>query len=63
MDADPCGYCLIINNKEFEPQAKLKERTGSDIDCKKLRDRFVAFNFIVEERTNLKQEVIICSSF
>ncbi|XP_042280650.1 caspase-9-like [Thunnus maccoyii] len=58
MDAIPCGHCLIINNVEFEPQTKKGYRTGSDIDCNKLKRRFKAFNFNVEVRTNLKQEQI-----
>ncbi|XP_044214165.1 caspase-9-like [Thunnus albacares] len=58
MDAFPCGHCLIINNVEFKPQTKLSNRTGSDIDCNKLKRRFKAFNFNVEVRTNLKQEQI-----
>ncbi|XP_071398296.1 caspase-9-like [Centroberyx affinis] len=53
MEASPCGHCLIINNMEFEPR-NLKKRTGSDIDCDKLKKRFKALNFIVEVKPNLK---------
>ncbi|XP_037540252.1 caspase-9 [Nematolebias whitei] len=59
MDASPCGYCLIINNVEFEPKSELKVRRGSNIDCKKLERRFKAFNLIVEVKTNLKRNQIL----
>uniref|UniRef100_A0A3P8QAB9 Caspase 9, apoptosis-related cysteine peptidase n=1 Tax=Astatotilapia calliptera TaxID=8154 RepID=A0A3P8QAB9_ASTCA len=57
MDASPCGYCLIINNMEFEPHSMLKNRKGSNIDCEKLERRFKTLNFVVEVRTNLRQKV------
>ncbi|XP_067383868.1 caspase-9 isoform X1 [Channa argus] len=58
MDASPCGHCLIINNVEFEPESELRNRTGSNIDCDKLEQRFKALNFIVEVKSNLKQKQI-----
>ncbi|XP_013857242.1 caspase-9 [Austrofundulus limnaeus] len=58
MDASPCGHCLIINNVEFEPDSKLNNRNGSNVDCEKLERRFKALNFIVEVKTNLKQRQI-----
>ncbi|XP_061701122.1 caspase-9 isoform X2 [Syngnathoides biaculeatus] len=58
MDASPCGHCLIINNVDFEPESKLSNRTGSNIDCDKLERRFKALHFLVEVRTNLKQRRI-----
>ncbi|XP_076734199.1 caspase-9 isoform X2 [Maylandia zebra] len=58
MDASPCGYCLIINNMEFEPHSMLKNRKGSNIDCEKLERRFKTLNFVVEVRTNLRQKQI-----
>lgn len=61
MDASPCGHCLIINNVEFEPDSRLKDRKGSNVDCEKLERRFKALNFIVEVKTNLKRRVSIFS--
>ncbi|MED6277092.1 hypothetical protein CHARACLAT_009718 [Characodon lateralis] len=59
MDSSPCGHCLIINNAEFEPGSELSDRKGSNIDCDKLKRRFMALNFTVEVKTNLKQKQII----
>ncbi|XP_008411476.1 caspase-9 [Poecilia reticulata] len=58
MDSSPCGYCLIINNADFEPQSELSNRKGSNIDSEKLERRFLALNFTVEVKTNLKQRQI-----
>ncbi|KAL4623775.1 caspase-9 [Arapaima gigas] len=58
MDANPCGYCLIINNVDFDPQSGLNTRKGSDIDCNKLEKRFKSLNFIVIVKKNLKQKQI-----
>ncbi|KAM4737615.1 caspase-9 isoform 2-T2 [Anableps anableps] len=58
MDSSPCGYCLIINNADFEPQCELSNRKGSNIDSEKLERRFLALNFTVEVKTNLKQRQI-----
>ncbi|XP_043972852.1 caspase-9 [Gambusia affinis] len=55
MDSSPCGYCLIINNADFEPQSKLGNRMGSNIDSEKMERRFLALNFTVEVKRNLKQ--------
>lgn len=63
MDANPSGHCLIINNVEFEPSSELKDRKGSNIDCKRLESRFKALNFIVKVKTNLKQRVRTVSFF
>ncbi|MEQ2216078.1 hypothetical protein XENOCAPTIV_010354, partial [Xenoophorus captivus] len=57
MDSSPSGHCLIINNAEFEPGSELSDRKGSNIDCDKLKRRFMALNFTVEVKTNLKQKV------
>ncbi|XP_076840128.1 caspase-9 isoform X2 [Brachyhypopomus gauderio] len=54
MEANPCGMCLIINNVDFHPASDLKNRTGSDIDCDKLRKRFESFNFCVTVKRNLR---------
>ncbi|XP_032426622.1 LOW QUALITY PROTEIN: caspase-9 [Xiphophorus hellerii] len=55
MDSSPCGCCLIINNADFEPQSNLSNRKGSNVDSEKLEGRFLALNFAVEVKTNLKQ--------
>ncbi|XP_069096364.1 caspase-9 isoform X2 [Pleurodeles waltl] len=53
LEADPCGFCLIINNVIFEEHTDLSPRNGSNIDCQKLRNRFTAFHFEVLIRENL----------
>ncbi|KPP76121.1 caspase-9-like [Scleropages formosus] len=58
MDANPCGFCLIINNVDFHPHSLLENRKGSDIDCNKLERRFKSLNFIVIVKKNLKQKQI-----
>lgn len=58
MDSNPCGYCLIINNADFEPESLLSSRRGSNIDSEKLERRFAELNFTVEVRTNLRQKEI-----
>lgn len=58
MEASPCGHCLIINNVDFEPNADLSNRTGSNVDCDKLERRFKSLNFIVAVKTNLKYKQI-----
>lgn len=58
MDADPCGHCLIINNVEFDPGSELNNRSGSNVDCERLRQRFTDLNFNVEVKTNLRQRQI-----
>lgn len=58
MDASPCGHCLIINNVEFEPNADLSNRKGSNVDSAKLEKRFKSLNFIVAVKTNLKYKQI-----
>jgi hypothetical protein len=63
MNARPRGWCVIINNKEFERDARtntpLTTREGSDIDCHKLEELFeeLRFNVIVYE--NLKAQQIV----
>ncbi|XP_038149048.1 caspase-9 [Cyprinodon tularosa] len=58
MDSNPCGYCLIINNVEFELDSRLSHRKGSNVDCEKLERRFKSMNFTVEVKTNLRQRQI-----
>ncbi|XP_006883690.1 PREDICTED: caspase-9 isoform X2 [Elephantulus edwardii] len=53
LDANPCGYCLIINNVNFCPKSELSSRTGSDIDCEKMQRRFHLLHFTVEVKRDL----------
>uniref|UniRef100_G3TFT0 Caspase-9 n=1 Tax=Loxodonta africana TaxID=9785 RepID=G3TFT0_LOXAF len=53
LDADPCGYCLILNNVNFCLQSGLGTRTGSNIDCEKLQRRFRLLHFMVEVKCDL----------
>lgn len=53
LDADPCGHCLIINNVNFCPASELGTRTGSNIDCEKMRRRFCQLHFHVTVRGDL----------
>ncbi|XP_028369476.1 caspase-9 [Phyllostomus discolor] len=53
LDADPCGRCLILNNVNFSPTSGLSTRSGSNIDCEKLRRRFHSLHFEVEVEHDL----------
>ncbi|XP_044919729.1 caspase-9 isoform X2 [Mustela putorius furo] len=53
LNADPCGHCLIINNVNFCLESRLTARTGSNIDCEKLRQRFHLLHFMVEVKCDL----------
>lgn len=57
LDADPCGHCLIINNVNFCPASELGTRTGSNIDCEKMRRRFCQLHFHVTVRGDLTAKV------
>uniref|UniRef100_A0A8C5WG82 Caspase 9 n=1 Tax=Leptobrachium leishanense TaxID=445787 RepID=A0A8C5WG82_9ANUR len=54
MTFDPCGFCLIINNMEFDESTRLSYRAGSDIDRQKLESRFSKLHFDVLVKNNLK---------
>ncbi|XP_043916442.1 caspase-8 [Protopterus annectens] len=59
MKHKPHGYCLIINNHNFEEARKkpefsfIKDRRGSDVDADSLKDVFHFLNFEVEQHNNL----------
>nr|KAF6381397.1 caspase 9 [Pipistrellus kuhlii] len=53
LNADPCGYCLIINNVNFCHKSGLSTRTGSHVDCEKLQRRFRLLHFAVEVESDL----------
>ncbi|KAM9269995.1 caspase-9 [Morus bassanus] len=60
LKADPCGYCLILNNVNFSRESDLSTREGSNVDCKKLEKRFKALRFNVLIRQDLKaQEMVL----
>ncbi|KAM8927379.1 LOW QUALITY PROTEIN: caspase-9 [Pelodytes ibericus] len=58
MSSEPCGFCLIINNMEFDESTKLSYRTGSDIDREKMENRLRSFHFEVMVKNNLKGQEI-----
>ncbi|XP_070241063.1 caspase-9 isoform X3 [Bos mutus] len=53
LNADPCGHCLIINNVNFCRESGLRARTGSNIDCERMRRRFHLLQFVVEVKCDL----------
>ncbi|XP_041062028.1 caspase-9 isoform X1 [Carcharodon carcharias] len=59
MDADPCGYCLIINNIDFIPSSGLTCRSGSDIDCENVQNLFKKLHFDVIVKRNLTKHLIV----
>nr|XP_006132789.1 caspase-9 [Pelodiscus sinensis] len=58
LKADPCGYCLIINNVNFIETSDLSSREGSNVDCEKLEKRFKSLHFDVLIRQDLKAQEI-----
>ncbi|XP_075407052.1 caspase-9 [Tenrec ecaudatus] len=59
LDADPCGYCLIINNVNFSSKSGHPRRDGSNIDCEKLQRRFCKLHFTVEVKCDLPAQVML----
>ncbi|NXT55733.1 CASP9 protein, partial [Pluvianellus socialis] len=59
LKADPCGWCLILNNVDFSSDSNLLTRKGSDVDCKKLENRFKALRFKVLIQQNLKAQEMV----
>lgn len=59
LKAEPCGHCLIINNMNFCQTSGLSERTGSNVDCEKMRHRFCRLHFQVEVRCNLTTKEMV----
>nr|XP_019608690.1 PREDICTED: caspase-9 isoform X1 [Rhinolophus sinicus] len=57
LNADPCGYCLIINNVNFS--LGLSTRSGSNVDCEKLTHRFRLLHFSVEVKCNLTSKQMV----
>ncbi|NWY00402.1 CASP9 protein, partial [Nothoprocta ornata] len=59
LKADPCGYCLILNNVNFSEDSELSTRAGSNIDCEKLEKRFKSLHFDVMTRQDLVAQEIV----
>ncbi|KAK1340470.1 hypothetical protein QTO34_019040 [Cnephaeus nilssonii] len=59
LNADPCGYCLIINNVNFCLKSGLSTRTGSHVDCEKLQRRFRLLHFAVEVESDLTAKQMV----
>ncbi|XP_028011365.2 caspase-9 [Eptesicus fuscus] len=59
LNADPCGYCLIINNVNFCLKSGLSTRTGSHVDCEKLQSRFRLLHFAVEVESDLTAKQMV----
>lgn len=51
MSSFPLGYCLIVNNVEFD---SLMYRKGSDVDANSLRDFFKRIGYDVNVERNMK---------
>ncbi|XP_037737237.1 caspase-9 isoform X1 [Chelonia mydas] len=58
LKANPCGYCLIINNVRFTEESDLSSREGSNVDCEKLEKRFKSLHFDVLVQRDLKAQEI-----
>ncbi|XP_063173552.1 caspase-9 isoform X2 [Candoia aspera] len=56
LNSEPCGYCLIINNVNFDEETDLKCRLGSNLDCRRLEKRFRALHFEVLTKEDLTAE-------
>ncbi|XP_015214951.2 caspase-8 [Lepisosteus oculatus] len=65
MRNKPHGYCLIINNKNFDkgrrryPEKYLKDRIGTDIDAASLTSTFETLDFEVIRRDDLAASEIL----
>ncbi|XP_057553097.1 caspase-9 isoform X2 [Hippopotamus amphibius kiboko] len=59
LSADPCGHCLIINNVNFCPESGLRTRTGSNVDCERMKQRFHLLHFMVEVKYNLTAKQVV----
>ncbi|XP_024410475.2 caspase-9 [Desmodus rotundus] len=59
LNADPCGHCLILNNVNFSLKSGLSTRSGSNVDCEKLRRRFHLLHFEVEVKCDLTAKQMV----
>ncbi|RWS31934.1 cell death protein 3-like protein [Leptotrombidium deliense] len=58
MTANPRGYCLLINNVDFEKDHH-KQRLHSSDDANKLQETFQWLGFIVKREDNLTAEQMV----
>uniref|UniRef100_T1DNK6 Caspase 9, apoptosis-related cysteine peptidase n=1 Tax=Crotalus horridus TaxID=35024 RepID=T1DNK6_CROHD len=58
LTSEPCGYCLIINNVNFDKDTDLKRRLGSNVDCQRLEKRFRALHFEILTKEDLTAQEI-----
>lgn len=61
LTSEPCGYCLIINNVNFDKDTDLKRRLGSNVDCQRLEKRFRALHFEILTKEDLTAQVSVSS--
>ncbi|XP_051987082.1 caspase-8 isoform X2 [Xyrauchen texanus] len=54
MTQRPLGYCLIINNYNFEIRSSFRNRTGTEKDKEELTRVFRKMHFLVELRDDLQ---------
>ncbi|NXD15050.1 CASP9 protein, partial [Nothocercus nigrocapillus] len=59
LKADPCGYCLILNNVNFSQDSELSTRAGSNVDREKLEKRFKSLHFDVMTRQDLVAQEMV----
>ncbi|XP_051493077.1 caspase-9 isoform X1 [Apus apus] len=59
LRANPCGYCLILNNVTFSRASGLSRRDGSDLDAQKLEKRFKSLGFHLLPRRDLTAEEMV----
>lgn len=61
MSSSPRGFCLLINNKEFNEgptaHALMEERDGSGVDAARIEKLFIQLGYDVFRHRNLKAEV------
>ncbi|KFU95306.1 Caspase-9, partial [Chaetura pelagica] len=59
LRANPCGYCLILNNVTFSRASGLSRRDGSDLDSQKLEKRFRSLGFHILPRRDLTAQEMV----
>jgi len=54
MNTDPRGFCVVINNKDFEPSSGMEKypRKGTDVDANMAKELFQEIGYIVECHRN-----------
>ena len=54
MNHSKRGFAIIINNTKFDPQTRMSERKGSDLDASNLYQQFKALGFDATLLNNIK---------